>query len=150
MGVLPCLGLNSAQVSIFIFYRWNWKVTCFLHHLVRQIYRWQLILIILVLFRIYSIYSTIGSLITEISSSSVMLCAFLFLGPVVKSAQFSFHVWLPMVVPTPAAAVIHAAGNFLIARLLSLFIAIPCIMNIYLIDVIMVLLGVTLTLAQRD
>lgn len=66
-----------------------------------------------------------------------------------RNSHFMYG-WLPMVVPIPAAAVIHAAGNFLIAQLLSLFIAIPCIMNICLIDVIMVLLGVTLTLAQRD
>ncbi|CAN6482988.1 unnamed protein product [Victoria cruziana] len=95
----------------------------------------------------------------EINSSFAMLCAFLlFLGAVAKSAQFPLHVWLPdaMEGPTPISALIHvatmvAAGIFLVARLLPLFIAIPYIMNIIsLIGIIMVLLGATLALAQRD
>ncbi|CAN6472631.1 unnamed protein product [Victoria cruziana] len=58
--------------------------------------------------------------------------------------------------PTPISALIHvatmvAAGIFLVARLLPLFIAIPYIMNIIsLIGIIIVLLGATLALAQRD
>ncbi|CAN6482998.1 unnamed protein product [Victoria cruziana] len=95
----------------------------------------------------------------EINSSFAMLCAFLlFLGAVAKSAQFPLHVWLPdaMEGPTPISALIHvatmvAAGIFLVARLLPLFIAIPYIMNIIsLIGIIMVLLGATLALSQRD
>ncbi|CAN6458803.1 unnamed protein product [Victoria cruziana] len=95
----------------------------------------------------------------EINSSFATLCAFLlFLGAVAKSAQFPLHVWLPdaMEGPTPISALIHAAtmvaaGIFLVARLLPLFIAIPYIMNIiYLIGIITVLLGATLALAQRD
>nr|QXU58822.1 NADH-plastoquinone oxidoreductase subunit 5 [Pontederia korsakowii] len=87
------------------------------------------------------------------------LCAsLLFLGAVAKSAQFPLHVWLPdaMEGPTPISALIHAAtmvaaGIFLVARLLPLFIGIPYIMNfISLIGVITVLLGATLALAQRD
>nr|UUF92721.1 NADH-plastoquinone oxidoreductase subunit 5 [Allium hookeri var. muliense] len=89
----------------------------------------------------------------------VILCAsFLFLGAVAKSAQFPLHIWLPdaMEGPTPISALIHAAtmvaaGIFLIARLLPLFIVIPYIMNlISLIGVITVLLGATLAFAQRD
>nr|YP_009864710.1 NADH-plastoquinone oxidoreductase chain 5 [Tripladenia cunninghamii]QKE32705.1 NADH-plastoquinone oxidoreductase chain 5 [Tripladenia cunninghamii] len=88
-----------------------------------------------------------------------ILCAFLlFVGAIAKSAQFPLHVWLPdaMEGPTPISALIHAAtmvaaGIFLVARLLPLFIVIPYIMNlICLIGIITVLLGATLALAQRD
>nr|YP_010461721.1 NADH-plastoquinone oxidoreductase subunit 5 [Allium hookeri]UUF92985.1 NADH-plastoquinone oxidoreductase subunit 5 [Allium hookeri] len=94
-----------------------------------------------------------------VDSLFVILCAsFLFLGAVAKSAQFPLHIWLPdaMEGPTPISALIHAAtmvaaGIFLIARLLPLFIVIPYIMNlISLIGVITVLLGATLAFAQRD
>nr|YP_009862412.1 NADH-plastoquinone oxidoreductase subunit 5 [Aglaia odorata]QKD75534.1 NADH-plastoquinone oxidoreductase subunit 5 [Aglaia odorata]WOW95921.1 NADH-plastoquinone oxidoreductase subunit 5 [Aglaia odorata] len=87
------------------------------------------------------------------------LCAFLlFAGAVAKSAQFPLHVWLPdaMEGPTPISALIHAAtmvaaGIFLVARLLPLFIIIPYIMNlISLIGIITVFLGATLALAQKD
>nr|YP_010928160.1 NADH dehydrogenase subunit F [Ammannia robusta]WKK47139.1 NADH dehydrogenase subunit F [Ammannia robusta] len=87
------------------------------------------------------------------------LCSFLlFAGAVAKSAQFPLHVWLPdaMEGPTPISALIHAAtmvaaGIFLVARLLPLFILIPYIMNfISLIGIVTVLLGATLALAQKD
>ena len=87
------------------------------------------------------------------------LCALLlFAGAVAKSAQFPLHVWLPdaMEGPTPISALIHAAtmvaaGIFLVARLLPLFIVIPYIMNlISFISIITVLLGATLALAQKD
>nr|YP_010725348.1 NADH-plastoquinone oxidoreductase subunit 5 [Adenosma glutinosa]WDY12249.1 NADH-plastoquinone oxidoreductase subunit 5 [Adenosma glutinosa] len=95
----------------------------------------------------------------EVNSPFVTLCAaLLFAGAVAKSAQFPLHVWLPdaMEGPTPISALIHAAtmvaaGVFLVARLLPLFIVIPYIMNfISLIGIITVLLGATLALAQKD
>ena len=95
----------------------------------------------------------------EVNFLVVSLCALLlFTGAVAKSAQFPLHVWLPdaMEGPTPISALIHAAtmvaaGIFLVARLLPLFIAIPYIMNlISLISIITVLLGATLALAQKD
>ncbi|CAI8615451.1 unnamed protein product [Vicia faba] len=75
-----------------------------------------------------------------------------------KSAQFPLHVWLPdaMEGPTPISALIHAAtmvaaGIFLVARLLPLFIVIPSIMSgIALIGIITVVLGATLAIAQKD
>nr|YP_009248397.1 NADH-plastoquinone oxidoreductase subunit 5 [Hanguana malayana]AMW66449.1 NADH-plastoquinone oxidoreductase subunit 5 [Hanguana malayana] len=94
-----------------------------------------------------------------VNSLFATLCAFLlFAGAIAKSAQFPLHVWLPdaMEGPTPISALIHAAtmvaaGIFLVARLLPLFIIIPYIMNfISLVGVITVLLGATLALAQRD
>nr|YP_010250852.1 NADH dehydrogenase subunit F [Gyrinops walla]QTV76508.1 NADH dehydrogenase subunit F [Gyrinops walla] len=87
------------------------------------------------------------------------LCSFLlFCGAVAKSAQFPLHIWLPdaMEGPTPISALIHAAtmvaaGIFLVARLLPLFIFIPSIMNlISLIGIVTVFLGATLALAQKD
>nr|WFP43751.1 NADH dehydrogenase subunit 5 [Dioscorea collettii] len=95
----------------------------------------------------------------EVNFGFVILCAcLLFLGAVAKSAQFPLHVWLPdaMEGPTPISALIHAAtmvaaGIFLVARLLPLFIAIPYIMNlISLIGIITLILGATLALAQGD
>nr|YP_009233909.1 NADH-plastoquinone oxidoreductase subunit 5 [Hilaria cenchroides]AMB49605.1 NADH-plastoquinone oxidoreductase subunit 5 [Hilaria cenchroides] len=94
-----------------------------------------------------------------INSLLTTLCAFLlFLGAVAKSAQFPLHVWLPdaMEGPTPISALIHAAtmvaaGIFLLARLLPLFISLPFIMSfISLVGTITLFLGATLALAQRD
>nr|AAF08116.1 NADH dehydrogenase subunit F [Aloysia gratissima] len=95
----------------------------------------------------------------EVNSPFVTLCAaLLFAGAIAKSAQFPLHIWLPdaMEGPTPISALILAAtmvaaGIFLVARLLPLFIVIPYIMNfISLIGIITVLLGATLALAQKD
>nr|QUQ06987.1 NADH dehydrogenase subunit F [Sauvagesia rhodoleuca] len=95
----------------------------------------------------------------EVNYLFLTLCAFLFFsGAIAKSAQFPLHVWLPdaMEGPTPISALIHAAtmvaaGIFLVARLLPLFVLIPYIMNlIVLIGIITVFLGATLALAQRD
>nr|WRI60984.1 NADH-plastoquinone oxidoreductase subunit 5 [Emblica urinaria] len=95
----------------------------------------------------------------QINSLFVTLCAFLlFSGAIAKSAQFPLHIWLPdaMEGPTPISALIHAAtmvaaGIFLVARLLPIFLIIPYIMNlIALIGIITVLLGATLALAQKD
>lgn len=95
----------------------------------------------------------------EVNFLFVTLCAILlFAGAIAKSAQFPLHVWLPdaMEGPTPISALIHAAtmvaaGIFLVARLMPLFIVIPHIMNfISLIGIITVFLGATLALAQKD
>ena len=95
----------------------------------------------------------------EVNLFFVTLCALLlFCGSVAKSAQFPLHVWLPdaMEGPTPISALIHAAtmvaaGIFLVARLLPLFIVLPAIMNgIAFIGIITVVLGATLAIAQKD
>nr|YP_010622876.1 NADH-plastoquinone oxidoreductase subunit 5 [Barringtonia asiatica]WBF92775.1 NADH-plastoquinone oxidoreductase subunit 5 [Barringtonia asiatica] len=95
----------------------------------------------------------------EVNVLFVILCAILvFAGAVAKSAQFPLHVWLPdaMEGPTPISALIHAAtmvaaGIFLVARLLPLFIVIPYTMNfISFVGIITLFLGATLALAQKD
>nr|YP_009644063.1 NADH dehydrogenase subunit 5 [Fraxinus americana]QBS51682.1 NADH dehydrogenase subunit 5 [Fraxinus americana] len=112
-------------------------------------------------FEFRDLFEILNNLIynNEVNFLFVTLCAaLLFTGAVAKSAQFPLHVWLPdaMEGPTPISALIHAAtmvaaGIFLVARLLPLFIVIPYIMNlISFIGIITVLLGATLALAQKD
>nr|QFQ51797.1 NADH-plastoquinone oxidoreductase subunit 5 [Spiranthes sinensis] len=112
-------------------------------------------------FELKDLFKIVNTLIhnNEVNSLFATFCAFfLFVGAIAKSAQFPLHVWLPdaMEGPTPISALIHAAtmvaaGIFLVARLLPLFIVIPYIMNlICLVGIITVLLGATLALAQRD
>jgi len=112
-------------------------------------------------FEFRDLFEILNNLIldNEVNLGFVTLCAvLLFAGAVAKSAQFPLHVWLPdaMEGPTPISALIHAAtmvaaGIFLVARLLPLFIVIPYIMNfISLVGIITLLLGATLALAQKD
>ncbi|KAK7325952.1 hypothetical protein VNO80_33587 [Phaseolus coccineus] len=107
------------------------------------------------------LFQIINNLIykNEVNLFFVTLFALLlFCGAVAKSAQFPLHVWLPdaMEGPTPISALIHAAtmvaaGIFLVARLLPLFIVLPAIMNgIAFIGIITVVLGATLAIAQKD
>nr|YP_010334826.1 NADH dehydrogenase subunit F [Ducrosia anethifolia]UNH91744.1 NADH dehydrogenase subunit F [Ducrosia anethifolia] len=109
------------------------------------------------LFKIFN--NLISNNHNEVNFLFVTFCAvLLFTGAVAKSAQFPLHVWLPdaMEGPTPISALIHAAtmvaaGIFLVARLIPLFIVIPHIMNfISLVGVITILFGATFALAQKD
>jgi len=84
-------------------------------------------------------------------------------GAVGKSAQFPLHVWLPdaMEGPTPVSALIHAAtmvaaGVYLVARTLPLFIAgfetanAPALQWVAIIGAITAFFGATIGLAQDD
>nr|YP_011018257.1 NADH dehydrogenase subunit F [Peucedanum huangshanense]WQH58532.1 NADH dehydrogenase subunit F [Peucedanum huangshanense] len=114
-------------------------------------------------FELRDLFKILNNLISnnhnEVNFLFVTFCAvLLFSGAVAKSAQFPLHVWLPdaMEGPTPISALIHAAtmvaaGIFLVARLIPLFIVIPHIMNfISLVGVITILFGATFALAQKD
>jgi NADH-quinone oxidoreductase subunit L len=109
---------------------------------------------------------TLGMLkgISLIGMPAVTVIALLvFGGAVGKSAQFPLHVWLPdaMEGPTPVSALIHAAtmvaaGVYLVARTLPLFIAgfhaadAPALHWVAVIGAITALLGATIGLAQDD
>jgi len=92
-----------------------------------------------------------------------VIALLIFGGAVGKSAQFPLHVWLPdaMEGPTPVSALIHAAtmvaaGVYLVARTMPLFIAgfdyasAPALYWVSIIGAITVLLGATIGLAQDD
>ncbi|MCX6825794.1 MAG: NADH-quinone oxidoreductase subunit L [candidate division Zixibacteria bacterium] len=83
---------------------------------------------------------------------------FIFCGAVGKSAQFPLHVWLPdaMEGPTPVSALIHAAtmvaaGVYLVARAMSLFVgSAEASTAIAVIGVITSLMAATIALVQND
>jgi NADH-quinone oxidoreductase subunit L len=75
-----------------------------------------------------------------------------------KSAQFPLHTWLPdaMEGPTPVSALIHAAtmvaaGVYLVARLLPLFLAAPAALAVAAVVAAVTMLGAAVAaLAQDD
>ncbi len=81
-----------------------------------------------------------------------------FCGAIGKSAQFPLHVWLPdaMEGPTPVSALIHAAtmvaaGVYLVARSMSLFVgSAEASIVVAIIGVITSLLAATIAITQVD
>lgn len=82
----------------------------------------------------------------------------IFCGAIGKSAQFPLHVWLPdaMEGPTPVSALIHAAtmvaaGVYLVARSMDLFVHSPdAAMFVAIIGIITSLLAASIALVQND
>ena len=87
-----------------------------------------------------------------------IICFFLFVGAMGKSAQIFLHTWLPdaMEGPTPVSALIHAAtmvtaGVFLTCRFSPLFEAAPMISTLVLIvGVLTAFFAATTALVQND
>ncbi|MBV33893.1 MAG: NADH-quinone oxidoreductase subunit L [Rickettsiales bacterium] len=87
-----------------------------------------------------------------------LICIFLFVGAVGKSAQIGLHTWLPdaMEGPTPVSALIHAAtmvtaGVFLIARCSPLFEYAPfALMIVTIMGAMTAFLAATTGLLQND
>ncbi|HEM62119.1 MAG TPA: NADH-quinone oxidoreductase subunit L [Chloroflexi bacterium] len=99
--------------------------------------------------------------IAETNPTLVYVTALLvFGGAVGKSAQFPLHVWLPdaMEGPTPVSALIHAAtmvaaGVFLVARMLPVFLVVagmPALAWVAAIGAITALFASTIAIAQDD
>ncbi len=93
-------------------------------------------------------------------STGVLTAAaiFIFAGAVGKSAQFPLHVWLPdaMEGPTPVSALIHAAtmvaaGVYLVARSMSMFVAsADGSMVVAIIGLVTSFMAATIALTQFD
>ena len=87
-----------------------------------------------------------------------LICIFLFIGAMGKSAQFLLHTWLPdaMEGPTPVSALIHAAtmvtaGVFLVARCSPLFELSPDVMTfIVFIGATTAIFAASVALVQND
>jgi len=89
-----------------------------------------------------------------------IIALLIFGGAVGKSAQFPLHVWLPdaMEGPTPVSALIHAAtmvaaGVFLVARMLPIFVVLegmPALAWVAAIGAITAFFASTIAIAQDD
>ncbi len=87
-----------------------------------------------------------------------LICVFLFIGAMGKSAQFLLHTWLPdaMEGPTPVSALIHAAtmvtaGVFLVVRCSPIFEYSQFAMNLVaIIGMITALFAASIALVQND
>ncbi len=87
-----------------------------------------------------------------------LICVFLFIGAMGKSAQFFLHTWLPdaMEGPTPVSALIHAAtmvtaGVFLVVRCSPMFEYSQFAMNLVAITgMITALFAASVALVQND
>ena len=87
-----------------------------------------------------------------------LICLFLFIGAMGKSAQFLLHTWLPdaMEGPTPVSALIHAAtmvtaGVFLVVRCSPLFEYSQVALNLVtIIGMITAIFAASVALVQND
>ncbi len=114
-------------------------------------------------------YEEIFSLIPEFTEKKLnffggefnaltLICVFLFIGAMGKSAQFLLHTWLPdaMEGPTPVSALIHAAtmvtaGVFLVVRCSPIFEYSEFAMNLVaIVGMITALFAASVALVQND
>ena len=87
-----------------------------------------------------------------------LICLFLFIGAMGKSAQFLLHTWLPdaMEGPTPVSALIHAAtmvtaGVFLVVKCSPLFEYSQVALNVVtIIGMITAIFAASVALVQND
>ena len=87
-----------------------------------------------------------------------LICLFLFIGAMGKSAQFLLHTWLPdaMEGPTPVSALIHAAtmvtaGVFLVVRCSPLFEYSQTALNVVtIVGMITAIFAASIALVQND
>jgi NADH-quinone oxidoreductase subunit L len=92
------------------------------------------------------------------SSLITLICLFLFIGAMGKSAQFLLHTWLPdaMEGPTPVSALIHAAtmvtaGVFLVVRCSPLFEYSQTALNLAtIVGMITAIFAASVALVQND
>ena len=92
------------------------------------------------------------------TSLITLICLFLFIGAMGKSAQFLLHTWLPdaMEGPTPVSALIHAAtmvtaGVFLVVRCSPLFEYSQTILNLVtIVGMITAVFAASVALVQND
>lgn len=106
----------------------------------------------------WDITTVLGSVSTWAPGVATAVAAGLLLAAMGKSAQVPFHVWLPdaMAGPTPASALIHAAtmvaaGVYLVARMLPIFVAAPAVLQATLVvGSVTALVGGVLACVQHD
>jgi len=133
----------------------------------------DIFLLFAILFIVYSCdsvdFDVVFSLVTKLEETNVytgfgifsildLICLFLFLGAVGKSAQLGLHSWLPdaMEGPTPVSALIHAAtmvtaGIFLVVRCSFLFEYSPQVLNfIVVVGALTAFFAATIGLFQND
>ncbi len=130
------IGLCSYLLINFWFTRVQANKAAIKAMIINRIGDFSLIIGILIMFVYFKSvdYATVASLTPFFKTQTVnflnmdlnlltLICVFLFLGAVGKSAQLGLHTWLPdaMEGPTPVSALIHAAtlvtaGVFLIVR----------------------------------
>ncbi len=92
------------------------------------------------------------------SSLITLICLFLFIGAMGKSAQFLLHTWLPdaMEGPTPVSALIHAAtmvtaGVFLVVRCSPLFEYSQTALNLVaIVGMLTAIFAASVALVQND
>ncbi|MDC0433526.1 NADH-quinone oxidoreductase subunit L [Pelagibacteraceae bacterium] len=92
------------------------------------------------------------------STLITLICLFLFIGAMGKSAQFLLHTWLPdaMEGPTPVSALIHAAtmvtaGVFLVVRCSPLFEYSQTALNLVtIVGMITAIFAASVALVQND